>query len=288
MEGNDMMCVSVDGDSLLLQNVPRKAQNPRPSSNGYTCSTMMIGSLIIRRPNGITIGFKGVSEKVLSGAERVAEERRREVPKRRTSNGENARFNLSGFVGNMTSINQGVNPPPNANLRHTNVPPWKENPLLEGTLRINHTLATITTATTHNYSSYNPVPMHAPPCNCLYSEPMGIVTPSNQENTSIKTLKETSHSNRSLTGFPSIISVLGTPFILEHVHAKTSVLARSSFCNSLLKLDGSCLPITTIYAGCRSLIMPFSSASEQLRVTFEGSGEHSLTFLHASSTLPSL
>nr|GEU62257.1 hypothetical protein [Tanacetum cinerariifolium] len=83
---------------------------------------MMIGSLIVQRPNGITIGFEGVSERVLSGAERVAEEMRREVPKGRTSNGENAGFNLSGFVGNMTSVNQRVNPPPNEYVEGSNRP----------------------------------------------------------------------------------------------------------------------------------------------------------------------
>ena len=44
---------------------------PRPSHNEQTCPYLRNGSMVIRRPNGKTVGFEGVQESVPNIVERV-------------------------------------------------------------------------------------------------------------------------------------------------------------------------------------------------------------------------
>ncbi|GJR04093.1 hypothetical protein Tco_0527077 [Tanacetum coccineum] len=66
---------------------------PRPSSNGRTRFALMIGSPIVRRLNGRTFGFEGVSERAPNGVERTTDKRRIEVSNGRTSNEGNEEVN---------------------------------------------------------------------------------------------------------------------------------------------------------------------------------------------------
>ncbi|GJZ13955.1 hypothetical protein Tco_0549185 [Tanacetum coccineum] len=89
---------------------------------------LRIGSPVIRRANGRTVQFEGISDRAPNGTVRTAEEKRGEVSNGRSGNGGNVEVNLppllaahlgrtkaevllqpsmaSGYVVNMPSINQ--------------------------------------------------------------------------------------------------------------------------------------------------------------------------------------
>ncbi|GJV52303.1 hypothetical protein Tco_1448044 [Tanacetum coccineum] len=69
-----------------------------------------------------------------------------------------------------------------------------------------------------------------------------------------------------LKGYLSTMIVHGIPLMSVYVYANTSVFARRSCCNFLLKLEGSCFPIMMVCSGYWSLTMILSSTSVQLNI----------------------
>ncbi|GJT01650.1 hypothetical protein Tco_0822819 [Tanacetum coccineum] len=70
-----------------------------------------------------------------------------------------------------------------------------------------------------------------------------------------------------IIGFPPTIMILGISVISTYVHAKTSALHHMRSCSFLLKLVGSCFPMTTVCSGCLSLTIILSFASTQFFLT---------------------